>query len=55
MTGNAFLPWEKGQDYSKMRVKELKQILMQRGVDCRNCLEKGDFVKRVKETEHMEL
>ena len=31
------------------------QILMQRGVQCNNCLEKSDFVKRVKDTEHLDL
>uniref|UniRef100_A0A7S3LHL3 Mesencephalic astrocyte-derived neurotrophic factor homolog n=1 Tax=Aplanochytrium stocchinoi TaxID=215587 RepID=A0A7S3LHL3_9STRA len=47
---------EKGvSDYSKMRVRELKKILSDRGVGCENCLEKSEFVARCKETEHMEL
>ncbi|CAK9114514.1 Mesencephalic astrocyte-derived neurotrophic factor homolog (MANF/CDNF-like protein) [Durusdinium trenchii] len=49
---------EKGQtDYTKLRVKELKKILMDRGVTCTNCLEKDEFVKRCQETEdlHEEL
>lgn len=42
-------------DYSKLRVKELKRILAERGVTCKNCLEKSEFVKRCKETNHLEL
>ena len=42
-------------DVSKLRVKQLKKILADRGVECVGCLEKRDFVKRVKETGHMEL
>lgn len=42
-------------DYSKMRVKQLKAVLSDRGVDCNGCLEKSDYVKRCKETEHIEL
>jgi hypothetical protein len=42
-------------DYSKMRVKELQKILAQRGVECSGCVEKADFVKRCKETEHLEF
>ena len=36
-------------------IHSFTQILMQRGVSCKNCLEKSDFVKRVKETEHLDL
>lgn len=47
---------EKGvTDYSKMRVKALKKILAERGVECVGCLEKPDYVRRCKETEHMEF
>eukprot|EP00924_Labyrinthula_sp_SR-Ha-C_P005244 snap_masked-scaffold_1-processed-gene-25.45-mRNA-1 protein AED:0.26 eAED:0.26 QI:0/-1/0/1/-1/1/1/0/166 len=42
-------------DYSKMRVKQLKKILRDRGQECKNCLEKDEFVKLAKETEHLEL
>lgn len=42
-------------DYNKMRVKQLKKILSDRGVMCKNCLEKSEFVKKCKETEHLEL
>lgn len=41
------------QDISKLRVKQLKQILAERGVECVGCVEKEEFVKRVKETEHL--
>ncbi|KAF0688234.1 Aste57867_20104 [Aphanomyces stellatus] len=46
---------EAGADYSKLRVKELKKILSERGVSCNGCVEKSDFVKKLQETEHMEL
>ena len=41
------------QDISKLRVKQLKQILADRGIECMGCIEKEDFVKRVQETEHL--
>ncbi|GAX13426.1 RNA-binding protein 15 [Fistulifera solaris] len=41
------------QDISKLRVKQLKQILADRGVECVGCVEKEEFVKRVQETEHL--
>ncbi|EQC38691.1 hypothetical protein SDRG_04386 [Saprolegnia diclina VS20] len=45
----------KGTDYSKMRVKELKKILQERGENCNGCVEKSDFIKRLQETERDEL
>jgi hypothetical protein len=45
----------KDTDYSKMRVKHLKAVLAERGVTCNGCLEKSDYVKRAKETAHMDL
>jgi len=42
------------KDYSKLRVKQLKSILADRGVECKGCAEKEEFVKRVMETDHME-
>ena len=42
-------------DYSKMRIRDLKKILANRGQACVNCLEKSEFVKMCKETEHLEL
>jgi hypothetical protein len=41
------------KDLSKLRVKQLKQILGERGVDCKGCIEKDEFIKRVQETEHL--
>lgn len=42
-------------DYSKLKVKQLKTILDQRGVKCTGCTEKTDFVRRCQETEHLEM
>ena len=36
-----------------MRVKQLKAILSERGVECKGCLEKEEFVQKVKDTEHL--
>lgn len=41
------------QDLSKLRVKQLKQILSDRGVECTGCLEKAEFIKKVEETAHL--
>ncbi|KAL3903474.1 MAG: hypothetical protein SGILL_010430 [Bacillariaceae sp.] len=41
------------KDISKLRVKQLKQILDGRGVDYTGLLEKEEFVKKVQETEHL--
>ena len=41
-------------NYKKMRIKQLKQILRERGVSCRGCVDKGQFVKRCKDTEHLQ-
>ncbi|EEY61405.1 uncharacterized protein PITG_01702 [Phytophthora infestans T30-4] len=44
-------------DYSKMRVKQLRKILAERGVECVGCVEKSDFIAKIKDTEslHTEL
>eukprot|EP01038_Epipyxis_sp_PR26KG_P008736 gene8736-11805_t len=42
-------------DYNSMKVKQLKTLLDQRGVKCNGCTEKSDFVKKCKETEHLEM
>jgi hypothetical protein len=42
------------QDLSKMRVKQLKAILGQRGVECKGCVEKEEFIRRVQETSHLD-
>ncbi len=41
------------KDLSKLRVKQLKSILADRGVECTGCLEKDEFIKKVQETEHL--
>lgn len=41
------------KDLSKLRVKQLKQILAERGVECKGCVEKDEFVKMVQDTEHL--
>jgi len=48
------LKYPKPYDYSainfkKIKVKELKKILVDWGEVCKNCLEKDEFVKKVKE------
>jgi mesencephalic astrocyte-derived neurotrophic factor len=42
------------KDLSKLRVKQLKQILSERGVECKGCLEKEEFILKVQETEHLQ-
>merc|ERR1711907_598230 len=41
---------DKNMDLSKMRVKQLRELMQEFGVDCPNCLEKSDMIKRIKET-----
>lgn len=36
-------------DFSKLRVTQLKQLLKDRGVMCPECVEKNDYVKRVRD------
>ena len=48
------MKYPKPYDYSainfqKIKVKELKSILAKWGEVCKNCLEKAEFVNRVKE------
>merc|ERR1719487_2810077 len=33
----------------KMRVKQLRELMQEFGVDCPNCLEKSDMIKRINE------
>lgn len=40
-------------NFKKMRVKELKKLLKERGVECKGCGEKAHLVQRAKETYHM--
>lgn len=37
-------------DLSKLRIAQLKDLLEQHGQKCFNCVEKSDYVKRVRET-----
>merc|ERR1719263_1146512 len=41
-------------DYGKMRVKDLRKILDQRGQTCTGCTEKPEFVKMCEETEGLD-
>jgi hypothetical protein len=41
------------KDLSKLRVKQLRSILADRGVECKGCVEKSEFIKMVQDTEHM--
>lgn len=57
---NAALKVEKEEgkatvDYNKLRVKQLQEILNNRGVKCSGCNEKSEFVKKCLETEHLEM
>ena len=38
-----------GTDLTKLRVGQLKALLEERGVVCRECVEKGDFVTRLQQ------
>lgn len=50
---DAAVKTDSNTDYSKMRVKQLKKILGERGVECVGCVEKSDFIAKIKETEHL--
>ena len=41
------------QDFSKLKVKQLKSILADRGVECKGCVEKDEFIKKIQETQHL--
>merc|ERR1719326_2356260 len=41
---------DKNINLEKMRVKQLRELMQEFGVDCPNCLEKSDMVKRIKAT-----
>jgi len=43
------------EDVSKLRVKQLKSILADRGVECKGCVEKAEFVKMVQDTEYLRV
>ena len=37
-------------DFKKMRVKQLKGLLAEHGVACDGCVEKSDYIKKVKKS-----
>jgi len=37
----------------KLRVKQLKSILTDRGTECKGCMEKDEFVQKVLDTDHL--
>eukprot|EP00557_Chaetoceros_sp_GSL56_P008034 CAMPEP_0176492942 /NCGR_PEP_ID=MMETSP0200_2-20121128/9288_1 /TAXON_ID=947934 /ORGANISM="Chaetoceros sp., Strain GSL56" /LENGTH=164 /DNA_ID=CAMNT_0017890579 /DNA_START=65 /DNA_END=559 /DNA_ORIENTATION=+ len=41
------------KDLSKLRVKQLKSILADRGVECKGCIEKEEFIQKIQATEHL--
>ncbi len=41
------------KDLSKLRAKQLKSTLLDRSVECKGCVEKEEFIRRVQETEHL--
>jgi hypothetical protein len=41
------------KDLSKLRVKQLRSILADRGVECKGCVEKSEFIQKVQDTEHL--
>ena len=47
-------PEELTASYQKMKVKELRRVLNDRGVECKGCTEKKEFVKKVIDTMHLE-
>lgn len=55
--GTAATKTDVNTDYTKLRVKQLKKILAERNVECIGCVEKADFIKKIKESEsqHSEL
>ena len=44
---------DKNTDYSKLRVKQLRRILAERGVGCKGCLEKGCDPEQLTEAVHV--
>lgn len=45
----AALKLDSSSDFKGLRVNQLKELLEARGVQCKECLEKGDYVKRLRE------
>jgi len=36
-------------DFNKMRVKQLKKVLADWGEECKGCLEKSEYIKKIKD------
>lgn len=36
-------------DFSRLKVGQLKELLRDRGVSCRDCFEKADFISKLRE------
>lgn len=36
-------------DFAKLKVGEIKRLLSEKGVPCEGCVEKSDFVRKIKE------
>lgn len=45
----AAMKLDEGSDLGALRVSQLKELLEARGVTCRECLEKGDYIKRLRQ------
>lgn len=41
---------DSNMNLEKMRVKELRHLMQEYEVECPNCLEKSDMIKRIRET-----
>ncbi len=39
---------DKIEDFSKLKLKELRQIIADNGIKCNDCIEKSDFVAAIK-------
>ena len=46
---NAVRKLDPNADYSQMKVGQLKQLLKDRGVDIRDCIEKPDFISKIQQ------
>ncbi|CAM9204231.1 unnamed protein product [Choristocarpus tenellus] len=42
-------PLRPDEDFSKLRVREIRELLEAHGVDCIGCVEKPDFIKKLQE------
>lgn len=43
-----------GQSYDGMKIRQMKSLLQQRGVACDGCVEKEEFLQRLRDTEDMQ-